>query len=211
MVPGIFLFAFFFTSVSQWCLAFPSKWSQYSYLDPLKEAQRQEKHKIAVHKLVDELKVKSTGLTQASKPSNLTAITPIDKKILELEQKKLPDKAAWSKKINGKISKEQKRLKRLREKEGGGFKRTDKDPASDNDDVVGHSDDNRKNQQDKDDDDDEGEADWKELLMEKKKPKKIKLQSNQQKRTGGDLTAVASPANSHVFDKNHGEFFLGLA
>jgi len=182
-------------------------WSQYSYLDPLKEAQRQEKHKIAVQKSVDELKVKSTGLTQASKPSNLTAITPIDKKILELEQKKLPEKAAWSKKINAKISKEQKRLKRLREKEGGGFKRTDKDPASDNDDVVGNSDDNRTNPKDKgdDDDDDQGETDWKELLMEKKTLKKIKLQSGeQQKRTDGDLTVVASPANP-------GQFFLGLA
>jgi len=208
VIPGIFLFAlFFFTSVSQWCLAFPSKWSQYSYLDPLKEAQRQEKHKIAVQKSVDELKVKSTGLTQASKPSNLTAITPIDKKILELEQKKLPDKAAWSKKVNAKISKEQKRLKRLREKEGGGFKRTDKDPASDNDDVVGNSDDNRTNPKDKGDDDDDGqgETDWKELLMEKKTLKKIKLQSGeQQKRTDGDLTVVASPVNP-------GQFFLGLA
>jgi hypothetical protein len=180
----------------------------------LKETQRQEKHKkaIEVRKAITEsheTSGKSTGVDKASRPSNFT-ITPIDKKIMDLEQKKLPEKAAWSKKINAKISKEQKRLKRLREKEGGGFKRDNKDSISDND-ETGRRDHNSNND---DDDDDEGETDWKELVMEKKNLKKIKLENEQPKLVDSGLqqsTPAAATYHSHGFDKNLGEFFLGLA
>ncbi|WAQ80812.1 hypothetical protein PtA15_1A150 [Puccinia triticina] len=182
-------------------------WAQYSYLDPMKEAQRQEKHKqtVEAQKMIKEsnqTNSTSTGSTTTSKQSSQTT-TPIDKKILELEQKKLPEKAAWSKKINAKISKEQKRLKRIREKEGGGFKRSNGDPT-----LPATNQDDQDN--DDDDDEEEGETDWKELVMEKKTLKKIKLETDQQKLLEGDPNQPAV-IPSAGFDKNLGEFFLGLA
>ncbi|KAA1123008.1 ATP-dependent rRNA helicase spb4 [Puccinia graminis f. sp. tritici] len=181
-------------------------WPKYSYLDPLKETQRQEKYKQTTEaqrmiKESNEANNKSSGLTKPSRKSGQTS-TPIDKKIQALEQKKLPEKAAWSKKINAKISKEQKRLKRLREQEAGG-------PVDNNQD---NQEDNKKDEGD-DDDDDDGETDWKELVMEKKTLKKLKLDLDHQKSIDRlPITDRSNPAQSSSgFDKNLGEFFLGLA
>jgi hypothetical protein len=170
----------------------------------LKETQRQEKYKqtTEAQKMIkesNESNGKSSGLTKTSRKSEQTS-TPIDKKILALEQKKLPEKAAWSKKINAKISKEQKRLKRLREQEAGGP-------------VDNNQDNQENNKNDEDDDGDDGEADWKELVMEKKTLKKLKLDLDHQKSIDRlPITDHSNPAQSSSgFDKNLGEFFLGLA
>ncbi|KAI9603567.1 hypothetical protein KEM48_000911 [Puccinia striiformis f. sp. tritici PST-130] len=162
-------------------------WPKYSYLDPLKEAQREEKYK---QSLEAQKSIKETN--SKTKP--------------KLEQKKLPDKAAWSKKINAKISKEQKRLKRVREKEGGRFKRNNK--GADDDDQDN---DNDNEEEEEEDGDDNGETDWKELVMEKKTLKKIKLESDQQKLIENDPNQVATANPPPGFDKNLGEFFQGLA
>ncbi|KAI9600030.1 hypothetical protein KEM48_000244 [Puccinia striiformis f. sp. tritici PST-130] len=164
-------------------------WPKYSYLDPLKEAQREEKYKQSLE-----------AQKSIKKP------TAKQNPILELEQKKLPDKAAWSKKINAKISKEQKRLKRVREKEGGRFKRNNK--GADDDDQDN---DNDNEEEEEEDGDDNGETDWKELVMEKKTLKKIKLESDQQKLIENDPNQVATANPPPGFDKNLGEFFQGLA
>ncbi|KAA1115374.1 ATP-dependent rRNA helicase spb4 [Puccinia graminis f. sp. tritici] len=186
--------------------ALHDRWPKYSYLDPLKETQRQEKYKQTTEaqrmiKESNEANNKSSGLTKPSRKSGQTS-TPIDKKIQALEQKKLPEKAAWSKKINAKISKEQKRLKRLREQEAGG----PGDNNQDNQEI-------NKNNNDEDDDDDDGETDWKELVMEKKTLKKLKLDLDHQKSVDRlPITDHSNPAQSSSgFDKNLGEFFLGLA
>ncbi|KAI7967734.1 hypothetical protein MJO29_001011 [Puccinia striiformis f. sp. tritici] len=185
-------------------------WPKYSYLDPLKEAQREEKYKqsLEAQKSIKETnsKTKPSKQTNQTPTPTTTTITPIDKKILELEQKKLPDKAAWSKKINAKISKEQKRLKRVREKEGGRFKRNNK--GADDDDQDN---DNDNEEEEEEDGDDNGETDWKELVMEKKTLKKIKLESDQQKLIENDPNQVATANPPPGFDKNLGEFFQGLA
>ncbi|POV98933.1 hypothetical protein PSHT_13762 [Puccinia striiformis] len=167
------------------------EWPKYSYLDPLKEAQREEKCKqsLEAQKSIKETNSKTNPSKQTNQTPTptTTTITPIDKKILELEQKKLPDKAAWSKKINAKISKEQKRLKRVREKEGGRFKRNNK--GADDDDQDN---DNDNEEEEEEDGDDNGETDWKELVMEKKTLKKIKLESDQQKLIENDPNQVAT-------------------
>ncbi|KAI9600770.1 hypothetical protein H4Q26_000562 [Puccinia striiformis f. sp. tritici PST-130] len=160
-------------------------------VNPLKEAQREEKYKqsLEAQKSIKETnsKTKPSKQTNQTPTPTTTTITPIDKKILELEQKKLPDKAAW-------------------EKEGGRFKRNNK--GADDDDQDN---DNDNEEEEEEDGDDNGETDWKELVMEKKTLKKIKLESDQQNLIENDPNQVATANPPPGFDKNLGEFFQGLA
>ncbi|KAI8457608.1 P-loop containing nucleoside triphosphate hydrolase protein [Phakopsora pachyrhizi] len=115
-------------------------WKSYKYLDPAKEANRVENIKNQVQKPI-----------APKKSKQMIGLAPVDNKIMKLESQKVPTKAPWSNKINSKISKEQKRLKRLKNNESS-KKREEKDDC---------------NQEDM-------EADWKELIRENKARKKLK-------------------------------------
>jgi hypothetical protein len=96
--------------------------------------------------------------------------------------------------------KEQKQLKQLREQDA--------------DVPVNNNQDNQENNKYHEDDDyDNGETDWKELMMEKKKLKKLKLDLDYQKSINClPITNYSNPAQSSSgFDKHLGEFFLGFA
>lgn len=180
-------------------------WHAYSYSDPCKESQRQEKETSK-----KELALKNETKSFARKnhlllESKSSTTSQIIEKILQLESKKLPEKAAWSKKVNAKISKEQRRLKRLRDKEGSEKPVDDADGSSCQKEILDG------------DDDEELETDWKELVLEKKMLKKIKLEHDRCKSSIklvdsdddlGQQDDQVRPSNG--IDQNLAKFFEGL-
>lgn len=126
------------------------QWSEYRYIDPIKEQNRLDKQKVEQSRPPKSIE----AVREAS------ALTPVNQKLLELKAKKLASNVAWSNQQNKKLNKEQRRLKRIRANE----------PKTSDDVQTGG----------KDDDDDDDEADWKELIRENKTLQRLKRQKQKE-------------------------------